>query len=80
MKKNETTKEMIIRKLTSRKMWMAIVSFVSAILVFYNCPEQEANQICAIIMAGAVAISYIIGEGMTDVEHKDDTEDDIYNE
>ena len=79
MKKNETTKEMIIRKLTSRKMWMAIVSFVSAILVFYNCPEQEANQICAIIMAGAVAISYIIGEGMTDAEHKDDTDEDTYN-
>lgn len=79
MKKNETTKEMIIRKLTSRKMWMSIISFVSAILIFYNCPEQEANQICAIIMAGAVAVSYIIGEGMTDADHKDD-DTDTYDE
>ena len=77
--KNETTKEMIIRKLTSRKLWMAIVSFVSAVLVFYNCPEQEANQICAIIMAGAVAISYIVGEGMADAENKDNTDEDTYN-
>ena len=79
MKKNETTKEMIIRKLTSRKLWVSVISFISAIMIFYNCPESEVNQVSAIIMAGAVAISYIIGEGMTDAEHKD-TEDDTYNE
>ena len=79
MKKNETTKEMIIRKLTSRKMWVSLISFISAIMIFYNCPESEVNQVSAIIMAGAVAISYIIGEGMTDVNNKD-TEDDTYDE
>lgn len=77
--KNETTKEMIIRKLTSRKLWVSVISFISAIMIFYNCPESEVNQVSAIIMAGAVAISYIIGEGMTDAEHKD-TEDDTYDE
>ena len=79
MKKNETTKEMIIRKLTSRKLWVSVISFISAIMIFYNCPESEVNQVSAIIMAGAVAISYIIGEGMTDVNNKD-TEDDKYEE
>ena len=79
MKKNETTKEMIIRKLTSRKLWVSLISFISAIMIFYNCPESEVNQVSAIIMAGAVAISYIIGEGMTDVNNKD-TEDDTYEE
>lgn len=79
MKKNETTKEMIIRKLTSRKLWVSVISFISAIMIFYNCPESEVNQVSAIIMAGAVAISYIIGEGMTDVNNKD-TEDDTYYE
>ena len=79
MKKNETTKEMIIRKLTSRKLWVSLISFISAIMIFYNCPESEVNQVSAIIMAGAVAISYIIGEGMTDVNNKD-TEDDTYDE
>ena len=77
--KNETTKEMIIRKLTSRKLWVSVISFISAIMIFYNCPESEVNQVSAIIMAGAVAISYIIGEGMTDVNNKD-TEDDTYDE
>lgn len=79
MKKNETTKEMIIRKLTSRKLWVSVISFISAIMIFYNCPESEVNQVSAIIMAGAVAVSYIIGEGMTDVDHKAD-EDDTYDE
>ena len=77
--KNETTKEMVIRKLTSRKLWVSVISFISAIMIFYNCPESEVNQVSAIIMAGAVAISYIIGEGMTDVNNKD-TEDDTYDE
>lgn len=77
--KNETTKEMIIRKLTSRKLWVSLISFISAIMIFYNCPESEVNQVSAIIMAGAVAISYIIGEGMTDVDHKED-ENDTYDE
>ena len=79
MKKNETTKEIIIRKLTSRKLWVSVISFISAIMIFYNCPESEVNQVSAIIMAGAVAVSYIIGEGMTDVNNKD-TEDDTYDE
>lgn len=79
MKKNETTKEMVIRKLTSRKLWVSVISFISAIMIFYNCPESEVNQVSAIIMAGAVAVSYIIGEGMTDADHKTD-EDDTYDE
>ena len=76
MKKNETTKEMVIRKLTSRKLWVSLISFISAIMIFYHCPESEVNQVSAIIMAGAVAISYIIGEGMTDIEHNDDTDEE----
>lgn len=65
----ETTKEKIIRKLTSRKLWSAVVSFVTLLLTANNFTESEATQITAIIMAGATVIAYIIGEGLVDAEN-----------
>lgn len=55
------------RKLTSRKFWLALASFVSMLLVAFGNTQEEAAQIAAIIMAGASVIAYVIGEGMADV-------------
>ena len=55
-----------IRKLTSRKLWAAVASFVSMMIVATGGTENEATQITALIMAGASVIAYIIGEGLTD--------------
>ena len=66
MKNNETTKEMIIRKLTSRKLWVALISFVSAIMMYFNCAESEVAQVSTIIMAFGTMISYIVAEGFAD--------------
>ena len=54
------------RKLTSRKMWTAIVNFVTMLIIAFGVAEETATQIGAIIMAGAGMIAYIIGEGMID--------------
>ena len=59
-------KEEIIRKLTSRKFWMAVCGFVGLLLVASGMTEAEAAQITAIIMAGATVIGYILGEGLVD--------------
>ena len=67
----------IKKKLTSRKLWAAVCSFVALIVVACGKSEQEATQITAIIMAGATVIAYIIGEGLIDaaaVKEEDDTE------
>lgn len=58
--------ENIKRKLTSRKLWMSIASFVSMMLIAYGHTENEAAQVSAIIMAGATVIGYAIGEGLAD--------------
>lgn len=55
------------RKLTSRKFWAAIASFVSMLIVALGGAESQATQVTALIMAGAAVIAYIIGEGLTDV-------------
>lgn len=55
-----------VRKLTSRKLWTAVASFVSMIIIATGGTENTATQVTALIMAGATVIAYIIGEGLTD--------------
>ncbi len=66
------------RKLTSRKLWAATASFVSMIILAAGGTENTATQVTALIMAGASAIAYIIGEGLTDSANMgtDDVEED----
>ena len=58
-----------VKKLTSRKFWTAIASFVSMMIVFLGGAESTATQVTALIMAGASVIAYIIGEGLADSGH-----------
>ena len=60
------TKQDIIRKLTSRKFWAAVVGFITPLLLAFGVAETEVSQIVAIIMAGADVVAYIIAEGMVD--------------
>ena len=55
-----------VKKLTSRKLWTAVASFVSMMIVATGGAENTATQVTALIMAGASVIAYIIGEGLTD--------------
>ena len=60
------TKEDIVRKLTSRKFWVAVVSFVTNIMIFLGSTSDTVVRVGALIMAGASVIAYIIGEGLAD--------------
>lgn len=55
-----------VRKLTSRKLWTAVASFVPMMIVATGGAENTATQVTALIMAGASVVAYIIGEGLTD--------------
>lgn len=64
------------RKITSRKLWAAVATFVSLLIVAMGGSESEAAQVTALIMAGATVIAYIVGEGMVDaaaIESKTET-------
>ena len=54
------------RKLTSRKLWLSVASFVTMLMIYFGKSESEAAQVAAIIMAGATVIGYVIGEGLAD--------------
>lgn len=56
----------IIRKLTSRKFWVALCEFVTMLILYCGGNQDEATKTVALIMAGAGLIAYIIGEGLSD--------------
>lgn len=60
-----------VRKLTSRKFWTAVASFVSMMIVALGGSENQATQITALIIAGATVLAYIIGEGLVDASNKE---------
>ena len=55
-----------VKKLTSRKLWLSIASFVSMMIMATGGSESEATQVTALIMAGASVLGYVIGEGLAD--------------
>ena len=55
-----------IRKLTSRKFWTAVASFISMLMISRGSTSEQAERITALIIAGATVVAYIIGEGLTD--------------
>lgn len=54
------------QKLTSRKFWAAVITFVTSVLVAFGVPELTVEQVIAVITAGSAMIAYIIGEGLVD--------------
>lgn len=54
------------RKLTSRKFWLSVASFVTMLLVALGKSQETAAQVTSLIMAGATVIGYTIGEGLAD--------------
>lgn len=68
------------QKLTSRKFWAAVITFVTSLLVAFNVPDLTIEQVIAVISAGSVMIAYIIGEGLVDAARtKKDSTDESKN-
>ena len=62
------SKEDIIRKLTSRKFWLAVAAFVTELIIAFKGDAELAETLSGMIMAGATVIAYIVGEGLVDSE------------
>ena len=76
-----------VKKLTSRKFWVAVGTFVTTLLIAFGVPNITIEQVAALITAAGTMIAYIIGEGLVDasrdnttVEIKKETENNTENE
>jgi uncharacterized membrane protein len=62
------------QKLSSRKFWMALVGFVTALLVAFNVNSLTIEQVTVVITAIGSLIAYIIGESVVDSSRNKDGE------
>lgn len=62
-------KETIIRKLTSRKLWVAIAGFVAGLIVAFDGEAETAETISGLILQGASVLGYLLAEGLADAGH-----------
>lgn len=62
------------RKLTSRKLWVALAGFIAGLIVIFGGTEENADKVSGAILSGAAVVGYIVGEGLTDAAHKDDND------
>lgn len=60
------------RKLTSRKLWVAVAGFVSGLILAFGGTENTAQMVTGVIMQGASVLGYLLAEGLTDAAHVGD--------
>ena len=60
------SKETIIRKLTSRKLWVAVAGFISGLIVALDGDAETAETISGLILQGASVLGYLLAEGLAD--------------
>jgi drug/metabolite transporter (DMT)-like permease len=53
------------KKLTSRKLWMALAGFVTGVVLIFTAGATEETITGAVMAFGSV-VAYIVGEGLTD--------------
>lgn len=64
------------QKLTSRKFWVAVITFITSLILAFGVSESVATEVASVIMAGATMIAYIVGEGLVDANRTDTKADD----
>ena len=59
------------RKLTSRKLWIAVAGFVSGLILALGGTKSTAGTVSGCILQGAAVVGYLLAEGMADAAHKE---------
>ena len=65
-----------LQKLTSRKFWMSLATFISMMSVALGGSQDRATQITALIMAGGAVIAYTLGEVFIDGMREENNDND----
>ena len=60
-----------VRKLTSRKLWMAVAAFISGLILAFDGSAEVAETVSGCILSGAAVLAYAIGEGLADAGHSE---------
>ena len=63
------------RKLTSRKLWVAVAGFVAGLIITFGGAQETADKISGSILSGAAVVGYVLGEGLADGGNTNNKED-----
>lgn len=55
-----------VRKLTSRKWWLAVAVFVVAAMVLFGVESGTAERVGSLILLAADVVGYTLAEGLAD--------------
>ncbi len=55
-----------VKKLTSRKLWLAVAAFVTGLILAFNGSAETAETVAGCIMSGVAVVAYMVGEGLAD--------------
>ena len=64
------------RKLTSRKLWVAVAGFIAGLIVAFGGSSDTADTVSGCILSGAAVVGYVIGEGLADSGNSGKEDDD----
>lgn len=76
-------KEILAQKLTSRKLWIAIIGIIVGLAATFGISDNDYAQVAGSVGSICSAIAYIIGEAVTDkaaLSNPVVTEDEIEDE
>lgn len=62
------TKEQLLRKLTSRKLWAALAGLVTGLAMAFGLDETVISTVAGAVVALASVATYIVTEGRLDAE------------
>lgn len=64
----------IVRKLTSRKLWVAVAGLISGLIIAFKGDAETAETISGLILQGASVLGYLLAEGLADASHTGEAE------
>lgn len=62
-----------LRKISSRKLWAAVVGVAVGLAAIFGVSESEWTQIAGIVTSAASVIAYIVGEAKVDASREANT-------
>ena len=68
------TKQDWVRKLSSRKLWVAVAGFVSGLILAFGGAENVATTVSGCILQGAAVLGYLLAEGQADAARVESAE------
>ena len=68
------TKQDWVRKLSSRKLWVAVAGFVSGLILAFGGGEDVAVTVSGCILQGAAVLGYLLAEGQADAARVESAE------